>query len=113
MKTRGITVGVHGHLIFPDKQIVPPAFWSRLKHEASKAGLLDELTADYRRERDRVWAERDKGWTSTHNEYEAEARFYRCWVERLHGPQAVWPWTGGWSESLVDSYPVNGKLEAA
>jgi hypothetical protein len=106
MKTRGIVVGENGYLIFPDKQIVPPAFWSRLKHEAAKAGALDELTAEYREARDRVHAEREKGWTSTADEFDAEARFYRRWVERLHGAQDVWPWTRGWSEPLVDAYPL-------
>jgi hypothetical protein len=109
MKTKGVEVGEHGYLIFPDRQMVQTPLWSRLKHAAAKAGLVDALAADYRAARSELEAGRAGGWQTVHDEYAAEIRLYRDWVRRLHGEQEVWPWTGGWTEAMVDGYPAEGK----
>jgi hypothetical protein len=112
MKIRGIDVHC-GLLVFLDRQTVPPAFWARLKHEAAKAKLLDALADDYRAERAKVEAERQYGWQTVHDEFDAEQKFYRRWVERLHGPQDVWPWSRGWTDEMVDAYPVTAAVREA
>lgn len=106
MKTKGVSIGeAGGYLVFPDRQVVPPVFWTRLKHEAAKAGRLEALAADYRAERERLEAERESGWQTVHDEYEAEMRLYRRWVVALVGEQHRWPWERGWTEAEVDAHP--------
>lgn len=117
MKTRGLEV-VCGYLVgFEADRAIPRQFWHRLKAELSRRHLLDEFAADYRAEKAAVhaqWAE-SVAYSTRAEDWAREERLFRRWVERVVGPQAIWPWERGWTEELVDSYlePVEAKREAA
>ena len=113
MKTQGLNV-VDGYLVLVPHLAVPVQFWNRLKHEITKRGLLEELAADYRRERDAVVARREGcvGWEGRDEDWSREERLFRRWTERGCGPQSLWPWERGWTEEAVDAYLTDAKWRA-
>lgn len=94
MGTQGIDIH-SGYLVHRGMHDVPDAFWARIKHEASKKQLSDELQADM------TWSLEPKGAIRTRAEHSA----LRWWVRRLVGEPPVWPWEAGWTHELVDSWP--------
>ena len=115
MKTQGLQV-TEGFLVFPAWQVVPDQFWHRLKHALTKAGVIEDFRMDYRRENATVALERKlNGWTSSQRfaEFDRERDLFRRWVERVIGPQTLWPWQRGWTEELVDSYLEAKEARAA
>lgn len=101
MKVLGVEVE-SGYLLFKDAQSVPAALWNRVKHAAAKAGLADELRADYVRERDAVFAAPPVGLFNL--ACQREQALFRCWVRRLFGEVERWPWEGGWTPEALDAY---------
>lgn len=104
MKTQGVRL-VAGSIVLPFPQAVPPAFWSRLKHAVDRAALRAEFVAEYELENFQVRKAREAitGWNAGLDS-DREAAMFQRWVERVVGPQALWPWQRGWTEQLVDEY---------
>jgi hypothetical protein len=93
MKTQGVVI-VEGYLILPYRDAAPAAFWSRLKHQATKAGLIDEYRKDCA----------DEGAARDAPVWERKERLFRRWVEKLNLMRLPWPWEPGWTHELADSY---------
>jgi hypothetical protein len=93
---------------------VPPPLWAAVLAEVERQGL----TADYRRAFSADLAKVEEGRTlnlrwSSLDEHEAEERLFLRVVEKVYGPQAIWPWQEGWTQELADSYPVREVRRAA
>jgi hypothetical protein len=104
---------VEGYIVVAPGSAVPPPFWDRLRHEVTKAGLMDEHRAEFAKERAAVRGERKAGEAFTSEQEVAEAdreeALFRRWVEKLGlalvvDGEEIWPWTRGWDEALVDGY---------
>lgn len=121
MKTRGIEV-IDGYLLFgfkradgtwtPSPNMVPDAFWARLKHAVAADGLVDAFKAE---------EAKAKALGAFCGPLNAEQALFMCWTLRLgfapppgHYPgQALWPWTRGWTEEQADAYLQPTMREAA
>lgn len=104
MKTRGIDI-VEGWIVVAYGRGIPDPFWARLKHHVLAAGLVDAYREDYTAKRADVLASMPR-FPSERDVHTAcaEERLFRCWAERVAGPQALWPWERGWTEDLVDGF---------
>lgn len=94
MDTQGIDI-CHGYLVHRGVTSVPEAFWARVKHRASKEGLLDALRARWG-----AWTAEPRGSRRILSEH----ALYRAWVIRLWGEPERWPWEGGWTPDAVDLF---------
>jgi hypothetical protein len=101
----GVKIGAGGYLVVPFGRGVPDALWDRLKHEITKAGMLDDFATakrlSYRTDADAV------------EKADAEERLFQRWTERTVGEQAIWPWSRGWTPELARSYLFAQIAEAA
>lgn len=115
MKTQGIQVEC-GFLVFAAAQCqaVPPQFWARLKFALTKAGQFDAFTQDFQAENQAIRDARTNAqWSTRLSEDNRERALFRLWVERVVGPQTLWPWQRGWAPELVDSYLETPAARAA
>lgn len=121
MKTRGMEV-IDGYVLFgfkradgtwtPSPNMVPDAFWARLKHAVASAGLVDDFKAEEAK------AKALGAFTGALN---AEQALFARWTRRLgftlpaghYEGQELWPWTRGWTEDRVDAYLTPAMREAA
>jgi hypothetical protein len=85
---------------------VPPPLWAFVLAEVERVGL----TADYRRAYDagnaKVQEARSDRRHTILDEHEAEESLFQRVVERVYGPQTLWPWQRGWTQEIADAYPV-------
>jgi hypothetical protein len=104
--TDPITVTTETYLLFmPARCAVPPEFWKRVKAKAREQGCADEMEAEYRLNKGRVWEERvTNPWWGASEEMELEQAMFRRWVLRLFGEPALWPWQRGWTKSALAKY---------
>jgi hypothetical protein len=93
---------------------IPPPLWTAVLAEVERQGL----TLVYRKAFAEDLAKVEEGralnlrWSSL-DEHEAEERLFRRVVEKVYGPQTIWPWQEGWTQELADSYPVREARRAA
>jgi hypothetical protein len=91
-------------VVYRPEGAVPVPFWNRLKHAISRSMLVEQYQAEYELESHQIREARQRlDWTIS-QEHEREELLFGRWVERLFGPQELWPWSRGWTEEMVDAY---------